>query len=121
MCVRRAFRAFALFYLLSGSIALATTNITFTRDEVAEMAGLWETDCIGISQLANSQYPTYSSSWQYIFPHSTISADGDIHTDMAVDNSGSGSPARESDDFESLLDQRRDIHDRSLVPRVNHE
>lgn len=55
------------------------------------MAGLWETDCLTISPLANSQYPTYSANWQYIFPHSTIASDGDIHTDMAVDNSGTGS------------------------------
>src|SRR5690349_13554805 len=91
MFVRCALRAFAALCLLIGSIATATTNITFTRDEVAEMAALWETDCSTISALANSQYPTYNSNWQYIFPHSTISADGDIHTDMAVDSSGTGS------------------------------
>jgi len=92
MEVGRAFRASAVVWLLGGlSIATATTNITFTRDEVAQMAGLWETDCISISPLANSQYPVYSTNWQYIFPHTSISADGDIHTDMAVDNSGTGS------------------------------
>jgi len=41
--------------------------------------------------LANSQYPTYTTNWQYIFPHTSISADGDIHIDMAVDSAGSGS------------------------------
>lgn len=91
MFVRCALRAFAALCLLIGSIATATTNITFTRDEVAEMAALWETDCSTISALANSQYPTYNSNWQYIYPHSTISADGDIHIDMAVDSSGTGS------------------------------
>ena len=55
------------------------------------MAGLWETDCLTVSPFANTQYPTFTSNWQYIFPHSSISSDGDIHTDMAVDSSGSGS------------------------------
>src|SRR5947209_20373568 len=91
MFVRCVLRALAALYLLLGSVATATTNITFTRDEVAQMAALWETDCITISPLANTQYPTYTSNWQYIFPHTSISADGDIHTDMAVDNSGTGS------------------------------
>ena len=41
MEVYRAFRASAVVWLLGGlSIATATTNITFTRDEVAQMAGL---------------------------------------------------------------------------------
>lgn len=87
----RVFFATVVVCLVAWSVATATTNITFTRDEVAQMAGLWETDCISISPLANSQYPAYSTSWQYIFPHTSISADGDIHTDMAVDNSGTGS------------------------------
>ncbi len=92
MEVCRAFRASAVVWLLGGlSIATATTNTTFTRDEVAQMAGLWETDCISISPLADSQYPAYTTNWQYIFPHTSISSDGDIHTDMAVDNSGTGS------------------------------
>ena len=92
MEVFRAFRASAVGWLVGGlSIATATTNITFTRDEITQMAGLWETDCIAISPLTDSQYPVYSTSWQYIFPHTSISADGDIHTDMATDSSGTGS------------------------------
>jgi len=56
------------------------------------MALLWETDTIAISPLADSQYPTYGSSlWQYVFPHTNISGDGDVHTDMGVDSSGTGS------------------------------
>jgi subtilisin-like proprotein convertase family protein len=55
------------------------------------MAGLWETDCLTISPLANAQYPTYTTNWQYIFPHNSISDDGDVHIDMAVNSSGSGS------------------------------
>src|SRR5256885_9694946 len=68
-----------------------TTNITFTRAEITQMAGLWETNCLSITPLADSQYPAYTTNWQYIFPHASISSDGDIHTDMAVDNSGTGS------------------------------
>src|SRR5205085_156494 len=41
--------------------------------------------------LANAQYPQFSNDWQYIFPHSNISADGDVHMDMAVSSSGYGS------------------------------
>ena len=56
------------------------------------MASLWEADSIQISPLADAQYPQFgTSSWQYIFPHSSISADGDVHIDMAVDASGTGS------------------------------
>ncbi|MEP6811236.1 MAG: hypothetical protein ABI992_13410, partial [Chthoniobacterales bacterium] len=68
-----------------------STTITFTRAEIAQMAALWETDTLAISPLADSQYPTYTTNWQYIFPHSSISGDGDVHTDMAVDGSGTGS------------------------------
>jgi len=68
-----------------------STTITFTRAEVAQMAALWETDTIAISPLANSQYPTYTTNWQYIFPHTNISTDGDVHAEMAVDSAGSGS------------------------------
>src|SRR4051812_3495995 len=82
---------FCLAFLRFLGVAQASTNITFTRAEVDQMAGLWETDTIAISALANSQYPAYTTNWQYIFPHGSISADGDIHTDMAVNSSGSGS------------------------------
>ena len=68
-----------------------TTNITFTRAEVTQMAGLWETNCLSITPLANAQYPAYTANWQYIFPHASISSDGDIHTDMGIDSSGTGS------------------------------
>src|SRR5436853_6589508 len=92
MEVCRAFRASAVVWLVGGlSIATATTNITFTRDQITQMAGLWETDCITTSPLADSQYPVYSTSWQYIFPHTGISADGDSHPVRAGDNSGTGS------------------------------
>src|SRR5207249_6554831 len=71
---------------------LATTTVTNTRPEIAQMAGLWEADSIQISPLANAQYPQFgTNNWQFIFPHSSISSDGDIHIDMAVDASGTGS------------------------------
>src|SRR5437016_14611128 len=78
--------------LLWACASSATTTITNTRPEIAWMASLWEADSIQISPLANAQYPQFGTNyWQYIFPHSSISADGDIHTDMAVDASGTGS------------------------------
>jgi len=55
------------------------------------MAGLWETDTVAISPLANTQYPSLSGTWDFIFPHTGISADADIHSDMAINSSGSGS------------------------------
>ncbi|MDQ6654805.1 MAG: hypothetical protein M3Y80_03200 [Verrucomicrobiota bacterium] len=67
-----------------------STTITFTRAQISQMAALWETDGVAISPLANAQYPGYAGSWQFIFPHSSISADGDVHSDLAVDSSGSG-------------------------------
>ncbi len=81
-------------YLLIAFLVLTiptTTNITFTRAEVTQMAGLWETNCLSITPLANAQYPAYTANWQYIFPHASISSDGDIHTDMGIDSSGTGS------------------------------
>src|ERR1035437_3205130 len=72
------------------SSARATTTITFTRDEVSTMANLWETDTVSISPLANAQYPSIAGTWDFIFPHTSISTDGDIHTDMGIDSSGTG-------------------------------
>jgi hypothetical protein len=69
-----------------------STSITFTRTEVAQMAQLWETETVAISPLADAQYPLYTgNSWQFIFPHTNISSDGDVHADMAVDSAGTGS------------------------------
>ena len=76
--------------LYLASNARGNTSITFTRSEISQMANLWETDSAAISPLADAQYPTYTTNWQFIFPHSGISGDGDIHTDMAVDSLGNG-------------------------------
>src|SRR5438270_6212913 len=82
----------AAFFLCAAAMPTAqATDITFTRDEVNQMAFLWETDTVAISSLANTQYPVYSTNWQYVFPHSSISADGDIHIDMGVNSAGLGS------------------------------
>ncbi len=70
--------------------AHANTPITFTRDEVNTMANLWETDCVSVSPLPNAQYPTVAGTWDFIFPHSSISSDGDIHVDTAINSSGTG-------------------------------
>ncbi|MFN2475943.1 MAG: hypothetical protein ABR526_06340 [Chthoniobacterales bacterium] len=70
--------------------AAASTTIQFTRAEIAQMARLWETDTFAISNLANAQYPQFSGAWQFIFPHRSISGDGDIHVDMGLDSAGNG-------------------------------
>ena len=90
------FRRFAgLTTVLSALAALATaqaaTTITFTRAEVSSMALLWETDCAAVSPLANAQYPGYSGLWQFIFPRGPVLDDGDIHVDMALDATATGS------------------------------
>ena len=46
--------------LLLSATASASTSITFTRAEIDEMARLWETDSVAISDLANAQYPQFS-------------------------------------------------------------
>src|SRR6266550_2591652 len=84
-------RAALLILVAAVDIARANTTITFTRNDVATMATLWETDSAAISPLTNAQYPNIGVTWDYIVPHSSISADGDIHVDMAVDSAGSGS------------------------------
>ena len=67
------------------------TTITNTRPEISFMAGLWETDSIEISPLADAQYPQFGTSlWQYTYVHNNISGDGDFHVDMAIDSSGTG-------------------------------
>ena len=84
---------FALLLVVLPRITHANTIITNTRTEVAQMAGSWEVDSVQISGLANAQYPAIGGGtnlWQYIDPHSNISADGDIHSDMAIDSSGTG-------------------------------
>ena len=70
--------------------ARGATSITFTRAEIDQMANLWETDCLAVSPLANTQYPAYATDWQFIFPHTNITSDGDVHVDMAVDTAGTG-------------------------------
>ena len=70
--------------------AEASTSITFTRSEINAMAYLWESDSAAISGLTDAQYPQFSGTWQYIFPHTSISSDGDVHIDMALDANGTG-------------------------------
>src|SRR4051794_40252409 len=84
-------KALALCVLFAvANFASATTNITFTRAEVSQMVGLWEVDAVSISSLPNGQYPTLAGSWDFIFPHTNISSDGDVHIDTAIDSSGTG-------------------------------
>jgi hypothetical protein len=76
--------------VLPMQLAQASTTITNTRAEVDQMAALWETDTVAISPLANAQYPQYSGNWDYIFANSSVSADGDVHVNMAIDAAGTG-------------------------------
>ena len=79
-----------LLLLLLSATASAATSITFTRAEIDEMARLWETDSVAISDLTNAQYPQFSGDWQFVFAHTNISDDGDIHIDLALDAAGTG-------------------------------
>lgn len=72
----------------------AQTVITNTRAEVSFMASLWEVDPIQISGLANAQYPSIgggAGTWQFLFPSFSTASDGDIHVNMAINSSGTGS------------------------------
>jgi hypothetical protein len=75
-CLRKGVEL--VFVILFAQSSFANTIITNTRAEVSFMATLWETDTLNISPLANAQYPQFSNDWQYLFPHSNISSDGDI-------------------------------------------
>ena len=73
-------------------VVRAQTVETNTFAEINLMASMWEGNPSQITSLVNTQYPAYNGdTWQYIFPVSHIESDGDIHIDMAVNSSGSGS------------------------------
>ena len=71
-------------------IAGATTIITNSRTEIAEMAGWWEVDSVQISSLANGQYPQFTNTWEYMSPSGSKASDGDEHINMAINSSGTG-------------------------------
>jgi hypothetical protein len=83
-------RTALLIWVAALTAADANTTITFTRGDIATMAVLWETDCVSVSSLPNNQYPNVAGTWDYIVPHTSISSDGDIHVDMAIDGAGDG-------------------------------
>ncbi|MFL6513442.1 MAG: hypothetical protein ACJ8M1_00285 [Chthoniobacterales bacterium] len=83
-------RAAFLIWVAALATAHANTSITFSRSDIASMATLWETDCVSVSSPANNQYPNVAGVWDFIVPHTSISADGDIHVDMAIDAAGNG-------------------------------
>ncbi|HXI84024.1 MAG TPA: alkaline phosphatase family protein [Verrucomicrobiae bacterium] len=76
--------------VISTGIARASTIITNTRAQVAQMAGWWEVDSVQISSLANAQYPQFTNTWEYMSPSGSTSSDGDEHINMAVDSSNTG-------------------------------
>jgi PKD repeat protein len=80
-------------------VARAQTIETNTFAEINLMATMWEGNPSQITSLVNTQYPAYNGdTWQYIFPVSSIEADGDIHIDMAVNSSGSGKSGNNDDE-----------------------
>ena len=81
--------ALAGIFGIAGALA-AETPITLTRDEISAMSRLWETDTLSVSPLVNAQYPQFPGAWQFIFPHTNISDDRDVHIDMAIDANGTG-------------------------------
>src|SRR4051812_8824492 len=87
----RRFLLVVLVLATSSAVARASTTFTFTRTEVNTIANLWETDCVSVSPLPSAQYPTVSGTWDFMVPHSSISSDADIHVDMAINSSGTGS------------------------------
>src|ERR1043166_2758283 len=90
MRTARRVTAVVLLTILSRS-ALASTVFTNTRPEIAQMASLWEADSVQISSLVTNQYPAFgTNTWEYIVPHNSSAADGDLHIDMAIDSSGTG-------------------------------
>ena len=68
-----------LLLLISPEVTRAATVITNTPPEIAQMAGMWEADSVQVSPLANAKYPTFTTTWEYIVPHTSISAAGDMH------------------------------------------
>src|SRR5437899_3163183 len=77
--------------LLLAQAASASTVITNTRPEIAQMASLWEADSVQISSLVTHQYPVFgTNTWEYIVPNNSSAADGDLHVNMAIDLSGTG-------------------------------
>lgn len=88
----------AAIILLSSAVAVnAATSFVTTRAHLTSMAGLWETTGSNatVDTLISEQYPTYLTSalWQYVFRHASISSDGDLHMDLAINAAGDGSVA----------------------------
>lgn len=89
---RPLFAALTVFLATAGAAdaSILSTAVTYTRAEIDQMATLWETDTVAVSPLATAQYPQFIGNWQYTFPSSSISVDGDIHINMAVNSAGTG-------------------------------
>ena len=83
-------RIFIAVILLTSPQIVRATVMTNTRPEIAQMAGLWEVDSDQISALANGQYPTFTTNWEFMQPSGSTASDGDEHINMAVSSSGTG-------------------------------
>jgi PKD repeat protein len=83
-------RIYAVIVLLCCSQIARATTITNTRPEIAQMAGYWEVDSVQISPLANSLYPQFTNTWEFMQPSGSTASDGDEHFNMAQNSSGTG-------------------------------
>jgi PKD repeat protein len=98
MVAKKLLLAWVLMGVCAG-VARAQTIETNTFAEINLMATMWEGNPSQITSLVNTQYPAYNGdTWQYIFPVNSIESDGDIHTDMAVNSSGSGKSGNNDDE-----------------------
>src|ERR1051326_6359223 len=86
----RWFMGMVAWLVILPRIAVATTIITNSRAQIAQMAGWWEVDSVQISSLANSLYPQFTNNWEYMAPSGSTASDGDEHINMAVDASNTG-------------------------------
>ncbi|HXI85687.1 MAG TPA: PKD domain-containing protein [Verrucomicrobiae bacterium] len=83
-------RIYVIIVLLCCSQVARATVITNTRPEIAQMAGYWEVDSVQISPLANSLYPQFTNTWEFMQPSGSTATDGDEHFNMAQNASGTG-------------------------------
>src|SRR6266481_4076820 len=84
-------RVFAVVILLICPQVARATILTNSRPGIAQMAGYWEVDSVQISSLVNSNYPTFTTNWEYMQPSGSTASDGDEHINMCVDALGTGS------------------------------
>ena len=84
-------RIFAAIVLLVFPQVARATILTNSRPGIAQMAGYWEVDSVQVSSLVDSNYPTFTTTWEYMQPSTgNTSTDGDEHLNMCVSSTGTG-------------------------------